>query len=168
MKNTVKTCFLFLTNVFVNLPTEISTPTCHLRPTTTTSPQWRIFHTSWIASGVHLYHPFRFPSSHLMKCLHFRVLSGSGGWRRGRQWTWSSAVWTTLKPGWPSTKWALNQVQLLLTDFASPSSMCSCSDVFICRPAMNWVRPGWSRVSVRTPCRDTSSSSSPERRRVSL
>lgn len=61
-----------------------------------------------------------------------------------------------------------NRTNCCLLTFPGRSSTCSCSDVFMCRPAMNWVRPGWSRVSVRTPCRDTSSSSSLERRRVSL
>lgn len=163
--------FLFSLTSFSTRPTETSTRTCRLRPTTTTSPQWRIFHTLWIASGVHFFHlfklPFPSPSLNSFAC---HVLSGLGGWRRARRWTWSSAAWTTSKPGWPSTKWALDRIELPLTPPRFP--VCPepnpCSDVFIRRPATNWVRPGWSRASVRTPCRDTFSSSSPERRRVSL
>lgn len=102
------------------------------------------------------------------------VLSGLEGWRRGRRWTWSSAAWTTLKPGWPSTKWVPGRNSAAAD--AAPRRTASQSALnlipilmsSICRLAMNWVRPGWSRASVRTPCRDTFSSSSPERRRVSL
>lgn len=36
------------------------------------------------------------------------------------------------------------------------------------RPVMNWVKSGWSLESVRTPCQDTSSSSSLERQPASL
>lgn len=59
----------------------------------------------------------------LLNPLTLVLLSGSEGCRRGRQWTWSSAVWTTLRPGWPSTRWALDTVELLLTYCPSPQSV---------------------------------------------
>lgn len=38
-------------------PTGTSTQMCHLRPTTTISPQWKILHILWSASGRPSYSP---------------------------------------------------------------------------------------------------------------
>ena len=138
---------------------------CHLRSTTTTSPPWITSHISWIASGGH--HdsscsrslPRGTGNHEIILCLLSR-----GGLEEGMPVDLLLCCVDNFE-----ARMAINTVNTSLSKkvdrtFSIPHSTVLLKKCFpVSRRVMNWVRSGWSLVSVRTLYQVTSSSSFLER-----
>lgn len=141
---------------------------CHLRPTTTISPQWKTLHILWIASGgiscfppssfLHLSPQLNRPSNQTIVCL-----LSHGGLEEGKPVDLVLSCVDNFE-----ARMAINTVSITIPK-SEPRVHVIVDTRFVClfvcfRPVMNSVRSGWSLVSVRTLYQDTSSSSFLERR----
>lgn len=149
---------------------------CHLRPTTTTSPQWQILHILWSASGSAYLPQFSriefFSLRTQQQQIIILCLLSHGGLEEGTPVDLVLSCVDNFE-----ARMAINTVSACRNRKTELLSIMVCgwysgklySSCRVClRRVMNSVRSGWSLVSVRTLYQDTSSSLFLERRHASL
>lgn len=148
---------------------------CHLRPTTTTSPQWQILHILWSASGSAYLPQFsriKFFSLRTQQQQIILCLLSHGGLEEGTPVdlvlscvdNFEARMAINTVSAYRNKKPELLSIIVCVGTLAIMYSFCC----VCCRRVMNSVRSGWSLVSVRTLYQDTSSSLFLERRHASL